>query len=114
MSNKPKAIAIDLNWDSARLWEEKVNEKKDTHEPKWSWDCSFKLDFDGPLLAISSRFYPPNYNNGDWWEGVFNVVFLGETILTKEFKEDTLEQLHDSVEKYLKYYAQSIKARIKT
>lgn len=104
---------MELNWDNAKLWQEQVNEKKEIHdEPKWSWDCGFKLDFDGSLLSINSRFYPPHKNKGDWWEGNLDVVLFGETILTKEFKEDTLEKLHEAVEKYLKHYVGCVKARM--
>jgi hypothetical protein len=96
---------MELNWDNAKLWQDKVNEKKEIQdEPKWSWD--------GSLLSINSRFYPPHKNKGDWWEGNLYVVLFGETILTKEFKEDTLEKLHDSVEKYIKHYVGCVKARM--
>lgn len=55
---------MELNWDNAS-WQEKVNDKKEIYdEPKWSWDCGFKLDFDGSLLSINSRFYPPHKNSG--------------------------------------------------
>ena len=31
---------MELNWDNAKLWQEKVNEKKEIYdEPKWRWDC---------------------------------------------------------------------------
>jgi hypothetical protein len=49
---------MELNWDNAKAWEEKANEKKEIFdEPKWSWDCNFKLDFDGSLLRVSSRIH---------------------------------------------------------
>lgn len=104
---------MELNWDNAKAWQENANEKKEIHdEPKWGWDCGFKLDFDGSLLSISSRFYPPHKNKGDWWEGNLSIVLFGETILTKEFKENTLEELKTSVEKYLKHYVGCVKARM--
>ena len=42
---------MELNWESARKWEEKVNNDKTESEPKWSWDCGFKLDFDGEIIS---------------------------------------------------------------
>ncbi len=60
------------SWEEAHRWEESANEEKDgLHEPHWKFDCGFKLDFDGPLLDISSRFYPPaNYYVSEvGWEG---------------------------------------------
>lgn len=103
---------MELNWDNAKLWQEKANEKKEIHdEPKWNWDCGFKLDFDGSLLSINSRFYPPK-NESDWWVGKLHVVLFGEIILTKEFKEATLDEIRESVEKYMSHYVGCVKARM--
>ena len=45
-------------WDEAWSWASKVNKLREFfQDPKWSWDCGFKLDFDGPLVHIESRFY---------------------------------------------------------
>jgi hypothetical protein len=104
---------MELNWVNAKAWEDKSNEGKDIwSEPKWSWDCNFKLDFDGSLLRISSRFYPPHKNAGNWWEGSVGAVFLDEKLLRKEFKCDTLDELKIEVEKFTKQFADDIKARI--
>lgn len=104
---------MELNWDFARLWEANANEKKQIHnEPKWKWDRGFKLDFDGSLLSISSRFYPPHKNSGNWWEGDVQVYFLGDEILRKEFKTNTLDELKTAVEKFTKHYADAIKSRL--
>jgi len=104
---------MEFNWDDAKIWQKKANEKKEVfNEPKWSWDCNFKLDFDGSLLSIRSRFYPPPKNNGNWWEGNVTVLFIGEEILKKSFKCDTLEELQKEVEEFTKHYAGAIKARL--
>lgn len=99
----------ELNWDSAKAWQDKANAKKEEFsEPLWSWDCNFKLDFDGPLVSVSSRFYPPHKNAGDWWEGTLTVYLLNKKLFEEEFKENTLEQLRKSVEKFSEKYAKSI------
>ncbi len=104
---------MELNLDNAKIWQEKANEKKEIFdEPKWQWDCNFKLDFDGSLLRISSRFYPPHKNAGNWWEGYTAVLFLGKEIFKKEFKFDTLDELKTEVEKFTKHYSQSVKSRL--
>lgn len=108
-----KLYTKELDWDFAMFWEAKANEKKEIHnEPKWKWDCGFKLDFDGSLLSISSRFYPPHKNIGNFWEGTVQVYFLDDEILRKEFKTDTLDELKVEVEKFVKHYAGAIKGRI--
>lgn len=104
---------MELNWDNAKLWQEQVNEKKEIYdEPKWRWECGFKLDFDGSLLRVSSRFYPPHKNTGNWWEGNVTVYFLDEELLKKKFKCDTLEELKTEVEKFTNHYAKAIRARL--
>lgn len=75
----------------------------------WS---NFKLDFDGSLLRVSSRFYPPHKNAGNWWEGNVTVKFLDTELLKKEFKCDTLDELKTEVEKFTKHYADAIKYRL--
>lgn len=104
---------MELNWDNANAWKEKANEKKEIFdEPKWSWDCNSKLDFDGSLLRVSSRFYPLHKNADNWWEGTVTVIFLETELLKKEFKCNTLDELKTEVEKFTKHYAGAIKDRL--
>lgn len=58
---------------ASRKWAEQQNEKKSNVE--WSWDCGFKLDYDGDLINVSSRFYPPHKNSADnpIWDGSITV-----------------------------------------
>lgn len=88
------------SWEEARAWEEKVNADKEYGEPKWRWDCGFKLDFDGPLVDVSSRFYPPKTHYGSKWNGTVDVRVMGEEVSRKDFEEDTLEDLRKAVEAY--------------
>jgi hypothetical protein len=104
---------MELNWDNAHLWQAKSNCNKIEQEPKWSWDCGFKLDFDGELMSIESRFYPPHKNNVDKWQGGLRVILLGNEILEKTFECDTLEELKKEVEKFTKHYKEILKSRLK-
>jgi hypothetical protein len=101
---------INLNWPEANAWETLVNsDKHKFSEPTWRWDCNFKLDFDGPLMSIRSRFYPPHKNNHNGWEGTVTVYDMrGKELENKAFKTDTLEQLHKEVE----YYVYGLSKRI--
>lgn len=103
---------MELNWNDAKDWQEKANEEKEEFEPKWDFDCSFKLDFDGSLLTVSSRFYPPHKNTGDHWSGKMRIYFLNERLIEKEFKSDTLDQLKIEVEGFLKKYTEVIRKQI--
>lgn len=93
------------DWDEAKLIQEKLNENidEDTIQPKWNWDCNFKLDYDGPLLNVSSRFYPPIKQYGEeGWDGTVYVSLLDKQVGTKQFNCKTLEELQKQVNEYIK------------
>lgn len=97
------------NWEEANGWADEANSKKCIHnEPSWSFDCGFKLDFDGPILSVSSRFYPPKEYYGDGWDGMVTIGLLGKPIVEKKFECDTLEELRCDVEKYVKSFHSDI------
>ena len=102
---------MELTWENAEAWETLANEGKEQSyaEPNWSWDCNFKLDFDGPLLRVSSRFYPPHKNKHNGWEGTVAVVLIDKEIEEKEFNADDLDDLKNQVEAYVT----QLKSRIK-
>lgn len=101
-------------WDDANAWIKKVNEHADGcgFIPKWSFDCGFKLDFDGPILSITSRFYPPKTGYGPKWDGDATVVLMGENLKTFKFKCDTLEELKEKVEALVKKIGNEIEVNL--
>lgn len=92
------------NWDDVKKWEDEANKniEGDFEGPLWKFDCGFKLDYDGPLLRISSRFYPPKTHYGETWDGTVDLYIIDELIFSKEFDCETLEDLKQQVEKYIK------------
>lgn len=89
-----------MEWEKAGPWAEKANTDKDIDaiEPRWSWDCGLKLDFDGGLLRVSSRFY----QRGD---SIFSgqVAFLigDDEIAEREFCPRHVDILKTDVEQYV-------------
>jgi hypothetical protein len=60
---------MELNWENAKAWEEKANEKKEIYdEPKWSWDCVILEK----STVIKSKPFPIIHN--DWI--IHKVPFL--------------------------------------
>lgn len=102
--------------DEARLIERKLNEGKaeDKSEPLYSFDCGFKLDYDGPLLRISSRFYPPKTHYGHTWDGRVMVKFMDKILAERLFDCATLEELQKQVEEYVGAINEKIKDLFKT
>lgn len=89
------------DWKEAESWIEMANGEKEDG-PLWSFDCGFKLDYDGSLLSISSRFYPPTTHGGPTWDGTVSVYFLDKEIREKKFDCKTLDELKTQVEAYVK------------
>jgi len=101
------------NYDEYHKWIDKSNEdKKEFYEPLWGSDCSFKTDFDGPIIHISSRFYPPAEHYGPKWDGTCCIYFLSKEICSKDFKCDTIDELKKEVEKYVKNYCKKLKKKL--
>lgn len=103
------------NWDKAREWEKWVNREKDGNhsEPNWSFDCSFKLDYDGAILHFSSRFYPPAGYYGKGWDGTVSVYHRDDVLNEVKLNAPTLSDLVDMVETHCRKYEDKVIAAIK-
>jgi len=94
------------SFEEADKWADSANKDKDEfHEPKWSFDCGFKLDFDGPIIDISSRFYPPKKHYGDGWDGTIIVIVMGKELTEEKIQANSLEELKNKAEKFIKELA---------
>ena len=104
------------DWDKARAWEKNANDgiKYDDYgqemKPLWQWDCGFKLDYDGALMSVSSRFYPPKNYYGETWNGTITVYILDKKVAEKNFDCETLEELKKTVEEYVNGLRSKIEA----
>ena len=80
----------------------------------WSWDCGLKLDFDGQLLSISSRFYPPHKVSAEYgkYSGTVSLYFMANSIATKEFEADTLDELANNVEEFVSTFVKRLETLI--
>ena len=88
------------DWNEAKNWIEKANEGKQPEwfEANWSWDCGFKLDFDGGLLRTCSRFYQEREN---CFSGSVTFLIGDDEVFSREFSCRCLDVLKDDVEKYV-------------
>lgn len=102
-----------LNWTQARAWEEVAN--AGGSEIRWRFDCNFKLDYDGPMLVVSSRFYPPHKNDHDGWEGTVNICCAGdeEAMVSKIFRCSSLDELRTEVEAHVHGLAGQVRAAVR-
>jgi len=100
-------------WETALEWQNKANDNNNII--KWSWNCGLKLDYDGDVFRISSRFYPPHKTSSEYgkYNGTISVVFgddeylheheieaisLGDLkILTEEYVSDILKQMYNAI-----------------
>lgn len=89
-----------MNRENAKIWSDNANKDKQTEcsEPNWSWDCGLKLDFDGGLLRVISRFYQ---SSNDIFDGSVSF-YIGDTeIFRREFSSRRIDILKKDVEEYV-------------
>lgn len=101
---------VPRSYEEAYAWADRANGDKDEFaNPMWSFDCGLKLDFDGPILSVESRFYPPyKTHHGAMWEGALRVNFFEKEIIEKNFEAEDLDTLKLQVEQYLKELAATL------
>lgn len=97
-----------MNWDNAKTWADAANENKqpDWAEPNWSWDCGLKLDFDGGILRVSSRFYQVRE---DVFDGSVSFYIGDAELFNREFSSKHIDYLKKEVEEYVKAVTENIK-----
>lgn len=94
---------------------DKLNEgKEEFAEPMWSFDCGYKLNFDGGIVTVSSRFYPPKTHYGATWDGAVTIRVLNGEELKRKFDCPTVDQLKSEVEDYIKSVLQHINNAFKS
>lgn len=90
-------------WDAAYKWQEQAN--KHDKLIKWEWDCGLKLDYDGDVCRISSRFYPPHKSSAEYgkYHGTITVMIGDaiEDIHKHEIEANTLDELQKLAENYV-------------
>lgn len=96
-----------MDWDKAPKWAEMANNGKDKDfaEPRWKWDCGLKLDFDGGLLRVSSRFYQSDY---DIFDGSVEFLIGDDTVFRREFSSRHINVLREEVERYCRAVRENI------
>jgi len=100
-----------FDWKDAEKWQENQNDKL-KGDIKWRWDCGFKLDFDGGIVTVESRFYPPHKNNHNGWEGTMTFNIMGEKWTSFNLKKDTLDEIKNEALNLLKRQSEIIKSRM--
>jgi hypothetical protein len=90
-------------WQAARVWE--IESNNEDSIIKWSWDCGLKLDYDGDVCSISSRFYPPHKNSMGSANYSGTICLLvgdaAEYLHEHEVEAESLDSLKSIVENYV-------------
>lgn len=96
----------------AHEWEKIVNEPLAGYGPKWKFACGFKLDFDGPLIQVSSRFYPPHPHDPNWTGVASLILGSNTTIAEKYFDCETRIELVREVHAWLSKMTYGVEAAL--
>lgn len=100
---------LPMPWHDAIKWKKQANEGKDHNScgtlafPNWSWGCSFRLDYDGGIVRLNSRFWPesPDDTKEPLWNGVCHFSIFDVNIIEKTFPNTQLDQLRIDVETWV-------------
>jgi hypothetical protein len=102
-----------MTWtfEFAEAWAKVANGEKEkfTH-PLWNWDCGFKLDLDGPIVSLESRFYPPARNGTGLWNGGMRLRLLDEIVDQVEISAATLDELKVKADAQILKFVEDLKA----
>ena len=93
-------------------WIDRANLEKEYYEPRWRGGCNCKTDFDGPLIRVSSRFYPPMGHCGPGWDGTIHIWFLEDEIIEKKIEADSFEDLVKQTEEFVDGVKEKLKDAI--
>lgn len=104
-SNLDSRGAHGLAWrdmcEAAHQWADEANQGDKLI--KWKWDVGLKLDYDGDICRIDSRFYPPHKSDVSYgkYHGTISVMIGdGDEYLHEiEVEAETLDELKEIVEK---------------
>lgn len=108
-----QSLSRSQQWEMAQRWLNEANADKHNgfDEPRWSFDCGFKLDFDGGLIRVSSRFYGSLDNS---YSGSVSFCILDNDIFEREFSSRSIDILKEDVEKYVRSVFYNIEELLKS
>lgn len=111
----PPDAVTPANFKEADLWAAVLNQDRDeSAEATWSFDVGMKLDFDGPLISVISRFYPPGRHSSEGWSGEVTINLGALEIETREIKSDTIVALSEAAHAYVEEVRKSLHEAIQT
>lgn len=98
-----------MDRQQAEKWIEEANNTEPNYNMEWSWDCGLKLDYDGPLVRVSSRFYN---NKKNIFEGSVSFYIGDECMFTREFTSRQIDVLRDDVREFVASVKTNMQAMI--
>ena len=85
---------------------------------EWTDDCQGKKDYDGRLLSVSSRYWPPSYNRDGKHTAVSSIAWgdLAEgpyvDLARREFSAESLDEVKRLVEAWVQEQSREFFAKI--
>lgn len=78
---------------------------------RWVPDCGGKEDFDGEIIRLSSRYWPPRF--GTRPSGTATLLLQGEPCRTQEFEADTEAEVKAAVEAWARAEIEALSALLR-
>lgn len=106
------------------IWNLEEVAKEGLSDLEWTNDCQGKMDYDGEVLSVSTRYWPRGggfhiMTGGGSWEGNetrpeikpsahSSILLFGKEIVKKEFEGETPAEVHYAVEVWVREQVTSL------
>ena len=99
-------------YEAAQQWQKEANESN--YLINWSWDCGFKLDYDGSVCQINSRFYPPHKSTVEYgkYHGDITVILNNKEKHRHTLEAKSLDELRFLAEKHVDMFVKKIESAL--
>ena len=84
---------------------------------EWTDDCQGKKDYDGRLLSVSSRYWPPRYDSAGKHTAASSILWGDPAteyveIARREFSADSLDDVKRLVEAWVLEQSREVFAKV--
>lgn len=81
--------------------------------PEWTLDCQGKQDMDGPIVELSTRFYPETYQRNRRCSTIASIYIGDERVAEAEFEADSETEVKRLTEEWALATGRRIAAVVK-
>lgn len=78
----------------------------------WRHDCQGKQDYDGRLVEVSTRYWPPNYDAARRHTAHSSILLGGVAVVDEQFAGETIGECKRQVEQWVARQIQTVETAL--